>query len=91
MIWIPLSLILLAVVFKLYGKPGLESALLLAGALLIKDAAFHFAGKLGEWLVLAYMQSWQSLFTSSDEKPGRTVHTIRESELDTLTRSREKL
>jgi hypothetical protein len=53
MIWIPMAIILLAVVFILYGKSGLKSALLLAGALLIKDAAAHFAGKLGEWLIVS--------------------------------------
>jgi len=52
MIWIPIALILSAVVFILYGKSGLKSALLLAGALLIKDAAARFAGKQGEWLVV---------------------------------------
>ena len=53
MIWIPITLILFAVVFKLYGRAGVCSALLLGGALIIKDVAAHFAGSLGEWLVVS--------------------------------------
>lgn len=51
MLWIPIALVLLLVVFRLYGRSGVVSASLFAGALLVKDAAAHFWGKLGEGLV----------------------------------------
>jgi hypothetical protein len=52
MLWIPIALVLLLVVFRLYGWSGVVSASLFAGALLVKDAAAHFWGKLGEGLVV---------------------------------------
>ena len=47
MLWIPIALVLLLVVFRLYGWSGVVSASLFAGALLARDAAAHFWGKRG--------------------------------------------
>ena len=43
---------LVAVVFKLYGRKGLSSVLLFAGALLLKDGARHLWGPIAEWTVV---------------------------------------
>lgn len=51
-LWILLALILIALVCKLYGKSGVSSVLLFAGALLIKDAALHIWGKTAEIIVV---------------------------------------
>ena len=50
MFWILLSIVLLALVAFLYGRKGLSSVIVLAGALLAKDAFAHFLGKTGEWI-----------------------------------------
>ena len=50
--WILLTVFLVLLVFKLYGKPGVVSVMLLGGALLTKDAALHFLGKTAECIVV---------------------------------------
>jgi predicted membrane-bound dolichyl-phosphate-mannose-protein mannosyltransferase len=51
-LWILLALILIVLAYKLYGKSGVKSVLLLAGLLLIKDAALHVLGKTAEFIVV---------------------------------------
>jgi hypothetical protein len=52
MYWILLAIVLLVVVAKLYGRKGVSSSIVLAGALLAKDAARHFGGIVAEWIVV---------------------------------------
>jgi hypothetical protein len=46
------SIGLAAVVFKICGWKGLNSVLLFAGVLLLKDGAGHLWGRIAEWTVV---------------------------------------
>ena len=50
MFWIFLAAILLALVAFLYGRKGLSSVIVLAGALLAKDVVGRYWGKAAEWI-----------------------------------------
>jgi hypothetical protein len=50
MFWIFLAAVLLALVAFLYGRRGLSSVIVLAGALLAKDVVGRSWGKTAEWI-----------------------------------------
>jgi hypothetical protein len=54
MLWIALASVLLAIVALFYGRKGLSSVLVLAGALLAKDAARRYWGITAEWIVVGF-------------------------------------
>ena len=53
MYWVLLAIVLLVVVAKLYGRKGVSSVIVFAGALLAKDAVGHFWGKKAEWIFVS--------------------------------------
>ena len=53
--WVLLALAAVFLVFvaKLYGRKGVSSVIVFAGALLAKDGVGHFFGKKAEWIFVS--------------------------------------